>query len=50
MKKAGVSEEQIEVEFEDDFDDDLDFDDLDDMDDFDFDDLWNKSESEILLQ
>ncbi len=35
MKKAGIPEEQIEDEFE----DDLDFDDLDDMDDFDFEDL-----------
>ena len=43
MKKSGFSEEEIEQEFdggsEDDFDDDLDFDDLDDMDDFDFEDL-----------
>ena len=35
MKKAGIPEEQIEDEFE----DDLDFGDLDDMDDFDFEDL-----------
>ena len=35
MKKAGIPEEQIEDEFE----DDLDFDYLDDMDDFDFEDL-----------
>ena len=35
MKKAGIPDEQIEDEFE----DDLDFDDLDDMDDFDFEDL-----------
>ena len=35
MKKAGIPQEQIEDEFE----DDLDFDDLDDMDDFDFEDL-----------
>ena len=43
MKKSGFSEEEIEQEFdggsEDDFEDDLDFDDLDDMDDFDFEDL-----------
>ena len=43
MKKSGFSEEEIEQEFdsssEDDFDDDLDFGDLDDMDDFDFEDL-----------
>ena len=35
MKKAGIPKEQIEDEFE----DDLDFGDLDDMDDFDFEDL-----------
>ena len=39
MKKAGISEEQIAE----DFDDDLDFDDLDDLDDidddFDFEDI-----------